>query len=221
MYVDDISIASNNDRELTALKSTLAAAFKIKDLGPMQFFLGLEIARSTSGISVCQCKYALDLLESAGLLACKPASIPMDPYAHLSHEDGTPLPSARLYRELIGRLLYVTITRPDITFAVHKLSQFLQRPTDVHLQAAHRVLKYLKGNPGQGLFYSSSSELCLNAFADADWASCRDTRISTTGYCVYLGTSLICWRSQKQKVASRSSTEAEYYSLADVTLKIL
>lgn len=197
VYVDDIVIASNNDEELSALKSTLVAAFKIKDLGLMRFFLGLEIARSVSGISVCQRKYALDLLETVGLLACKPASVHMDPYAHLSLEDGTPLPSARPYRELIGRLLYLTITRPVITFAVHKLSQFLQRPTDVHLQAAHRFLKYVKGNPGQGLFYPSNSELCLNAFADADWASCRDTRISTTGYCVYLGTSLICWRSQK------------------------
>lgn len=87
----------------------------------------------------------------------------------LSSETGVSLPSATPYRELIGRLLYLTITRPDITFAVHKLSQFLANPTDLHLQAAHRIVRYLKSNPGQGLFYSVSTDLCLNAFSDADW----------------------------------------------------
>lgn len=134
---------------------------------------------------------------------------------------GTALPNSTSYRELIGRLLYLTITRPDITFAVHQLSQFLSAPSDIHLQAAHKVLRYVKANPGQGLMYSATSELCLNGFADADYGACKDTRRSVTGFCIYLGTSLISWKSKKQGVVSRSSTEAEYRSLAHATCEII
>lgn len=163
----------------------------------------------------------MNLLEDSGLLGCKPSIIPMDPSLHLSKDLGVPLANPTVYRELIGRLLYLTITRVDITFAVHQLSQFLSAPTDVHLQAAHKVLRYLKGNPALGLFYPDDTELCLNAFADVDWATCRDTRRSVTGFCVFLGTSLVSWKSKKQSVVSRSSTEAEYRSLALATCELI
>ncbi|KAL0878329.1 hypothetical protein Bca101_028035 [Brassica carinata] len=108
----------------------------------------------------------------------------MDPNVHLSKDTGTVLDDATPYRELIGRLLYLTITRPDITFVVHRLSQYIASPTDAHMAAALRILRYLKSNPGQGLFYSASSDLCLDASADADWATCSDSRRSITGFCV-------------------------------------
>ncbi|XP_019094528.1 PREDICTED: uncharacterized protein LOC109129936 [Camelina sativa] len=223
IYVDDIMIASNNDNDLQEVKTILHAAFKIKDMGAPKFFLGLEIARNSSGISVCQRKYALDILASTGLLACKPCSVPMNPSVHFTKDMGTPLDSARAtsYRELIGGLLYLTITRPDITFAVNNLSQFLSCPADVHLQAAYQICHYLKGNPGQGLYYAANSEPCLNVFSNADWGNSPETRRSISGFCVYLGKSLISWKSKKQQVTSHSSTESEYRSMALATCELL
>ncbi|KAG7586100.1 Reverse transcriptase RNA-dependent DNA polymerase [Arabidopsis thaliana x Arabidopsis arenosa] len=168
VYVDDIVIASNNLEAEKEFKDLLHREFMIKDLGPMKFFLGLEVARNKNGISVCQRKYALDLIEGAGFLGCKPCAVPMDPVVQLSKEDGELLANPTVYRELVGKLLYLTITRPDITFVVHKLSQFISCPTGVHLTAAQRVVRYLKSNPGQGLFFPSDSDLGLSAFADAD-----------------------------------------------------
>ncbi|KAG7533570.1 Transcription factor MADS-box [Arabidopsis thaliana x Arabidopsis arenosa] len=221
VYVDDIMIASNCDVELQKLKAALHRAFKIKDMGAPKYFLGLEIARNSTGISICQRKYALDILATTGLLACKPCSVPMDPVVHLTKDSGQLLDDARPYREIIGRLLYLTLTRPDITYAVNCLSQFLSCPTDIHMEAAYRVLRYIKNNPGQGLFYSANSEQCLNAFVDADWGTCKDTRRSVTGMCVYLGQSLITWKSKKQSVVSRSSTESEYRAMAMATCELL
>lgn len=214
MYVDDIIIASNTDADVDQLKVHLSHAFKLWVLGPLKYFLGLEIARSSRGISVCQRKYTLSLLEDAGLLACKPSSIPMDPNAKLCLDSKEPLlddPAA--YRRLVGRLMYLTITRPDITFAVNKLCQYTSAPKESHLKAAMKVLHYLKGTVGIGLFYSVECDLVLQAFTDADWTSCLESRRSTSGYFMFLGNGLISWKSKKQQTVSHSSAESEYRAM--------
>ncbi|GAU15708.1 hypothetical protein TSUD_307180 [Trifolium subterraneum] len=220
VYVDDIVLTGDSMNEITNIKNDLNHTFGIKDLGVLKFFLGLEVAHSLKGITLSQRQYCLDLLAETGDLGCKPSSIPMDPSLKLHHDDSTPYNDITGYRTLVGKLLYLTNTRPDIAFPVQQLCQFLDCPTILHYKAAHKVLRYLKGCPGTGLYFPRSSDAHLTGFTDADWGGCVDTRRSITGYCFFLGSSLICWKSKKQQTISRSSSEAEYRALASGTCEL-
>ncbi|XP_019177847.1 PREDICTED: uncharacterized protein LOC109173041 [Ipomoea nil] len=175
---------------------------------------------SKSGLNLCQRKYALDILNEAGFTDCKAASTPIVPGHHLMHGDGVALQDVGSYRRLVGRLLYLTATRPDISYAVQQLTQFIDAPTENHLVAAHRVLRYIKDAPGQGIFYPADNSIQLNSFSDSDWASCMESRRSITGYCVFLGNALVSWKSKKQATVSKSSAEAEYRALATTVCEI-
>ncbi|GMJ03599.1 cysteine-rich RLK (RECEPTOR-like protein kinase) 8 [Hibiscus trionum] len=180
VYVDDIILASKQLPLLAEVHSSLQQHFKLKDLGQLRYFLGFEVAQNSTGISLSQRHYALKLLEDTGSLAKKPAPTPMTPSLKLSATDGELLEDAQLYRRLIGRLLYLTHTRPDITYTVHLLSQFVSAPRQPHLLAAHHLLSYIKQTHGLGLFFSSTSSTQLTSFVDVNYSSCSDTRRSIT-----------------------------------------
>ncbi|XP_073268340.1 uncharacterized protein [Populus alba] len=206
IYVDNVLIASNDLTALTIVKNYLRRIFPVKDLGHLKYFLGIEVARSTKGIVLCQRKYALDILMDSGFSGAKPVTFPMESTLKLStHDTSPPLPNPASYRRLIGRLLYLTLTRPDLSYAIQTLSQFMSNPHTLHMQAAERVLRYLKATPGKGLLLKAASPLHLKAYSDSDWGGCIDTRRSVTGYLVFLGDSLISWKSKKQPTVSRSS----------------
>ena len=146
VYVDDILIAGNNANDINTVKDSLNTTFKIKDLGPLKFFLGLEIARTVKGIHVCQHKYALEILTDVGMLSAKPTATPMVQKNETLFDKDAAMHDVSMYRRIIGKLLYLINTRPDISFFVHFLSQFVEAPTKAHHQAAQRILRYIKAS---------------------------------------------------------------------------
>ncbi|CAH1437806.1 unnamed protein product [Lactuca virosa] len=173
----------------------------------------MEIARSRKGISVSQRKYTLDLLEETGLLGCKPASVPMEPGIKFRTESEDEQVDKGRYQRLVGKLIYLAHTRPDIGFAVGMVSRFMNAPTTRHMKVVFQILHYLKKNPGYGLLFKKTGERGVNIYTDADWGGfCVDGR-STSGYCTFVWGNLVTWRSKKQSVVARSSAEAEFRAM--------
>ncbi|XP_072089855.1 uncharacterized mitochondrial protein AtMg00810-like [Arachis hypogaea] len=221
VYVVDIIIAAPKQEMVDNVKHKIQSIFKLKILGDLKFFLGLEVARSKYGITLSQQKYTLSLPEETGFLGCKPANTPMDANLKLRTDKGDHIPDALRYHRLIGRLMYLTISQPDITFAVVKLAQYMANLRTPHLEAVHYVLRYLKAAPSQELLFSSKSKFHLSMYTDANWGSCLDTRRSTTSYYMFLGDSLVSWKRKKQDVVSKSSMEAKYRDLANAACEVL
>lgn len=161
VYVDDIILGSSSLVAINSVKAYLHDQFKIRDLGVLKYFFGLQVARSKDGIHVCQRKYALEIIESTGLLGNKVVTTPMEVNHKLTHSSGEFLLDITGYRRLIGKLIYLSTTRPNITYSISILTQFMDKPTHTHLFTAHRIFKYVKGLVGQGIFFSSNSSLHL------------------------------------------------------------
>ena len=221
IYVHGVIMAGNDEHKIKETKKFLNDKFSIKDLGPLKYFLGIEAARTKDGIVLSQRKYTLDILEDSGMLGCRPCTFPMEQNMKLDNGEEDVRVDASKYRRLVGRLLYLQATRPDLAYSVNVLSQFVSDPRQKHMDAAMRVLRYLKATPGQGIFFPKEGGMDLVAYCDADWMGCSLTRRSRTGYVLLLGGAPISWKSKKQSVVSRSSAEAEYRAMANATSEIL
>ena len=147
------------------------------------------------------------------MLDCKPASSPNGTNTRLSLHDGDLLPDPYVYRSMVGALHYLTFTRPDISFAVHQVCQYMSTPTTTHLAAAKRVLRYIRGIFNHGIEFTPGP-LHLSSYTDVDWVGDPDDRRSTSGFLVYLGNNAVTWSTKKQPTVSQSSIESEYRALA-------
>ncbi|GJU47010.1 retrovirus-related pol polyprotein from transposon TNT 1-94 [Tanacetum coccineum] len=187
VYVDDILLARNDKKIIQGIKTNLNG-------------------KNSEGLAMTQNKYATDLITHARLLHTKPSSIPLDLILKLTMTGEEPFQDPSLYRTLVGKLIYLTITRPDLAFLAQALSQFLQSPTTLHMKALTKVLRYVKLITSQGLFFPTNNNLQMTVFYDSDWASCPFSRRSVTGYGVFLGLSLISWQSKKTQRLSTIHT---------------
>ena len=197
VYVDDIVITSSDHDGIQKLKQHLFSHFQTKDLGKLKYFLSIEVAQFNSGVIISQRKYTLDILENTGMLDYKPVNTSMDPNVKLVLGQGEPLQDPGRYRRLVGKLNYLPITRPNISFPVSVVSQFLQSPSDGHWDATVYILHYVKGTPGQEVLYDNRSHTQIVGYSDANWAGSPTDRRFTLGYYVFIGGNLISWKIKK------------------------
>lgn len=223
VYVDDIIVASSSQEATSALLRDLEKEFALKDLGDLHYFLGIEVKKTQGGIVPSQEGYAKEVLQRVCMTDSKPVSTPMATTERLSLYDGDKLGphDASRYRSIVGALQYLTLTRPNISFAVNKVCQFLHAATTVHWAAVKRILRYVRGTLHLGLKIRKSLSTLVSAFTDANWAGCPDDRRSTGGFAVLFGSNLISWTTRKQATVSQSSIEAEYKAIANATAELM
>ena len=221
IYVDDIIFGGSSHALVAKFADTMSREFEMSMMGELTFFLGLQIKQSKEGTFVHQGKYTKDVLKKFDMADAKPLSTPMGTTTALDADEDGEAVDQKEYRSMIGSLLYLTATRPDIHFAVCLCARFQASPRTSHRQAVKRIMRYLHFTPELGLWYSSASSLSLQGFSDADFAGCRLDRKSTSGTCQFLGSLLVSWSSCKQSSVAQSTTEAEYVAAASCCSQLL
>jgi len=221
IYVDDIILAGADIQSINRVIQLLQTKFAVKDIGDLMFFLGIEAIGDASGLHLSQRHYILDLLTRNKMDKAKPHLTPISTSQLLSKFDGIPFADPHLYRNIVGGLQYLSFTRPDVAFAVHKVSKYMHNQLEPHWTAVKRILCYLKSTTSHALLIQPSTAVKLHCFSNAYWASDRDDRRSVGAFCVYLGKNLISWGCKQQQTIARSNTEVEYKALANAAAEII
>ncbi|GJT07958.1 retrovirus-related pol polyprotein from transposon TNT 1-94 [Tanacetum coccineum] len=221
IYVDDIIFASTDHNACNTFSKEMSSKFQMSMMGQMSFFLGLQVSQSPRGIFINQAKYALETLKKYGMDLSDPVDTPMVDRLKLDEDlMGIPVDQTR-FRGMVGSLMYLTASRPDLVFAVCMCARYQAKPTKKHFEAIKRVFRYLKGTINMGLWYPKDNAMSLTAYADADHAGCQDSRRSTSGSAQFLGDRLVSWSSKKQRSTAISTTEAEYIAMSGCYAQIL
>ncbi|GJT05743.1 putative ribonuclease H-like domain-containing protein [Tanacetum coccineum] len=221
VYVDDIIFGSTKSSMVKDFEDLMQKEFKMSSMGELTFFLGLQVKQSNGGIFLSQDKYVKDILNKFDFRTIKPASTPIEAHKSLGKDEEGEDVDVHLYRSMIGCLMYLTASRPDIMFAVCLCARFQVTPKVSHLHAVKRIFRYLKHQPKLGLWYPKESPFHLEAFSDSDYAGDNHDRRSTSGGCQYLGRRLVSWQCKKQTIVAISSTEAEYVAAASCCAQVL
>jgi len=199
---------------MSSFKCSIMQVFEMTDMRKMKFFLGIEVSQQNDGIFICQKKYALEILKRFGMLESREVNSPIVPGSKLSKDaDGVAIDES-YYKKIVGSLMYLTKIRPDLVYNVSLISRYMAKPTKLHLQAAKRILRYLKGTFDYGIMYKKVSSNDMVAYTDSDYAGDLDDRKSTYSYVFLLSSGVVSWLSKKQPIVTLSTTEAEFVAAA-------
>jgi hypothetical protein len=221
IYVDDIIFGSTNKAFNEEFSKLMTNKFEMSMMGELRFFLGFEIKQLREGTFICQAKYIQDMLKRFNMKDLNGAKTPMATNCHLALDPGGKDVDPKVYRSMIGSLLYLCASRPDIVLSVGVCARYQAAPKESHLVAVKRIFRYLVHSPRFGLWYPKGYGFSLVGYTDSDWAGDKDDRKSTSGACQFLGMSLVCWSSKKQNCISLSTAEAKYVAAASGCTQLL